>query len=832
MTEVFIATTSPSSNYYLLNAAIGAGKTKALIEFCGHGLIAGQKFIFASPTTDLTDQSYAAFQKRFRDRRAVGIHSGNTPNVAAEIKRHTEEFSGTCAIFCTHSGLLQTPWIANKAGWKLIVDEMPQSVASLDIKLRSDKDSVVGRMIEARPLPNNAKYSALEVLNPELRDLIASDPEHGGVYSKDMHDVARKLQSSHWTLYVLTAQWQNAIIEKKAGRELQVFGVLGHQAFAGFQTTTFASANIEHTLTYLHFSKTGATFRRNRELEKRLRYEVHPLGHKLEIYYGIDQPWSKQKRNVKIDGQSLNDHIAMAAMKLIGDAPFAKLFNKDLEGRDPFGNKGTALPHASFGRNDFQHLHNAAVLPALNPTPAFDKFLREIVGLEADQVHRAIYLEQIGQAAGRISMRNIDDTDSLRKIIVADYGAAQFLHEMYPNSSLHRLQLDDFTMPEVKPVGRPSTRTDEQKLDQKRQAARRQRWRAKNQCTKMPLRIRGVSYVEFPHACSRNTRHEEIRGYIISHWNWRAANPQPYEDFEPQYRRHLIRQQTYSPADLNQYLRECQSRQYADKGLNDLIITSYFDLDQDPAHGHSKSNHVYSQGVMLDFEPNHDPADDAHTYYDFTPDEIHAILGLEMTIYSSWNHTPESQRFRVCIPSPPMNYDQQECVRRCLVRRLQEAQPNKVINVDESKLNAVSMMYLPCDRPDAFLTEYEGNALDHYDMARTCPPDIVDKILALSPLTEPEAPQQTASQSLSEAPHTLLVHQPAFIARAIHVWRTTGCSKGEGRRKFWSLSRKLIDRTSLTRQEIENLLWEQAAFATNPPERRDAINGLLKDCYR
>lgn len=836
--KVFISTTSLSSNYYyLLDAAVGAGKTKTLLDLCGYGLIAGEKFIIASPTTDLADQSYRAFQQRFEDKRGVVIHSKNADNVASEIKRHSEQFSGTCAIFCTHSGLLQTPWLANKKGWHLIVDEMPQSVAHMTLTLKSDVESLVGRMVTARPLPNNPKYSALEVLSPDLRDIVASDPENGGVYSGDMHDLARKLQPKSWTLYVLSTQWKDAIVERKAGRELQVFAVLDHQAFAGFASATFASANIEHTLTYLHFTKTGAMFRRNRELERRLRYEVHPLGHKLDIYYGIAQKWSKRKRKIMVDGITLNDQLAQAAMNLFGDEPFAKLVNKDLaQGRDPFGSNGTELPHASYGRNDFQHLNNCAILPALNPTPAYDAFLQEIVGLDADQVHRAIYLEQIHQAAARISLRNIDDTTSMRKVVVADVAAGNFLNSMYPNSSLHRLLDVELT---TKTTGRPQTRTEGEKVEQKRQADRRHNWREKHSRTKVPKEYTGFR------TC-KSLSNEENRGYIISLWESHAAKPRPYEFFELQHHKHLISQKAYSPADFNEYLRNCATRLYGQKYENDLIITSYFDLKQDPDHGHSKSNHAFSQGVMLDFEGQHEQGDDPSTWYDFTPDEVHGILGYEMTIYASWSHTPEAQRFRVCIPTLIMNYDQQECVRRCLVRKLEQAQPNKRINVDESKLNPVSLMYLPCDRPDNFITEYQGNALDHEAIAKTCPKDIVDKVLSLSPHTIPEerpyspvrdspvdqtpfASGQLAT-GFSEAPYTPPASQAAVIARAIEVWRTRGCLRGKGLRYLWSLATTLMERTNLERHEIYDLLWEEAGYATNPSERRDEINGLLKDC--
>ena len=85
---------------------------------------------------------------------------------------------------------------------------------------------------------------------------------------------------------------------------------------------------------------------------------------------------------------SVNDLIIAGAMEVFGDDKFVWLVNKDCEGKEPFDGAGVMLPHSPHGLNHFQHIHNAAVLPALNPTPALYCFLDEIAHLDADEVRQ------------------------------------------------------------------------------------------------------------------------------------------------------------------------------------------------------------------------------------------------------------------------------------------------------------------------------------------------------------------------------------------------------------------------------------------------------------
>jgi muramoyltetrapeptide carboxypeptidase LdcA involved in peptidoglycan recycling len=63
---------------------------------------------------------------------------------------------------------------------------------------------------------------------------------------------------------------------------------------------------------------------------------------------------------------------------------------------------------------------------------------------------------------------------------------------------------------------------------------------------------------------------------------------------------------------------------------------------------------------------------------------------------------------------------------------------------------------------------------------------------------------------------------------AIDYWRRRGCIKGMGRTQLWLLAKRLAE-AGCDEMETRCILTEQTAFATNPQERRDEIEGLLRD---
>ena len=63
---------------------------------------------------------------------------------------------------------------------------------------------------------------------------------------------------------------------------------------------------------------------------------------------------------------------------------------------------------------------------------------------------------------------------------------------------------------------------------------------------------------------------------------------------------------------------------------------------------------------------------------------------------------------------------------------------------------------------------------------------------------------------------------------AIDYWRRRGCVKGKGRMQRWLLAKRLAE-AGCVDTDMRVILHEQAGFATNPRERREEIEALLRD---
>lgn len=807
-----------SKTYLFSDGPIGSGKTQATRKVIAQSVQRiARKTIMAAPTIDLIEQINNDFLREYPGLPVNVVHSESCDNVAAELKQVTEQVKDGegHVILCTHAGLLQSSYLAKVNDWHLFVDEMPQTTFASSLFIGRNRD-VVRRTMTIADSPYE-KYSEVVCLDEKALELVATDHSKRGVYSPMLQDIARKVLSPWWTVHVLTEQWKRLMESETALKDgdLLFFGAMDTGWFQRFASVTFLSANVQHTLNYLHMQAVGHEFKQHPHIHKYLQYQEHTNGNLLSIHYAVEGRWSKKLRDAIVEfggvKKTVNDFIVAAALDLFEGHPFAKLLNKDLERKDPFDEHGEELPHASFGRNDFQHLHNCIVIPALNGTPAYIAYLRDTLGIDSIAAYRAIYLEQIYQATGRISIRNLKDLTP-KKIIVADSVAAEFLAAMYPGSSVQRLPNMEHLDSVTKPAGRPRTRSDTDKAEQERARSKRQTWKRKH--TKKLLHK--MCYIKRFHVATSDSFESVAQaGFAISLWDSRAAGIQrEYAAFEPQYQNNFKGQRVMTADEMEAYLRNhIENTHSAAKKFNDLIATALVDLDQDKGHGHTKKNHVVSQGLMLDFDSS-----------ELTPEEIHAALRCRMIVYSSWSYAPDNLRYRICIPTAPMTYDAQEALRRMCVRKIEEVYPGRQHKIDMTKLGAIAMFFLPSVREHTMFKSFPGEPIDHVAWLKQCPPDIIDKTISMSPNTMPDdvplLPPPPAPVDGSQ--------DERIVARAIRVWHERGLGQGQGRPQFWSLAKTLRERTTLQDYEIRSILYEQAGYCHNPAERRAAIDELMR----
>ena len=206
-----------------------------------------------------------------------------------------------------------------------------------------------------------------------------------------------------------------------------------------------------------------------------------------------------------------------------------------------------------------------------------------------------------------------------------------------------------------------------------------------------------------------------------------------------------------------------------------------------------------------------------------TPEDFaEAFPGLEFFACSSWSHTPDACRYRISSTQfiPPEIHS---LILHTIVDRLEATGWGDALSdgrrhgVDIGKLHEAAMSYLPSKRPDCFLTHiHQGREpLNPREWVSRFPDDLL-----ISP--PPPVPPEIYHHGDTPA------HKDRRIEWAIDYWRRRGCVKGKGRTQLWLLAKRLAE-AGCVDADVRVILQEQAGFATNPRERREEIEALLRD---
>jgi hypothetical protein len=820
------------TTFYGVSAPLGSGKTTAAIEHAGYAAQAGEKLVIGQPSIQLINQSINQFRERWPNVSARAIHSEITGNVAQAIADQTKASSGGEVLFITHASLMQCPFWDRRKKWHLIIDEAPQVFYHAEFTL-PDNHHVLLPALEI--VPYNIRYSRLLPRDVELLENIAEN-KAGDQVNALFQDFARKLVLNRWDMFVLDEQWERFQAGQVTDGKLLVFGMVDVTIFDDFATATMMSANLERTVAYQHLIQSGRSFTPHKTIPEKLRFTKHTNGDLLTIHYAVeDGNWSKHKRDkpVTIDGETytVNNLIISGALDLFGDDPFVWLANKDIEDTDPFGGCGLKLPHTPHGLNSFQHVHNAAVLAALNPSPALYCFLDEVAHLNGDEVRQAVYHEAAYQAAGRISTRNPADKTP-KHVVVADRAAADALAQLYPGAHLMRLPFADL-IPKSGKVGRRRIHTTD--------AARKAEYRDRRKAELLAQLVEvngGSSETKLPYTSK-----------VISSLTDAAFGGSLFHDTGR--RRPAANFGALAPSEFIEWLRELHARHVVKKDAW-LWSPAEFEAKAGVSTGRGLANITAIRGVFLDNDGG-----------DLAPEDFAAMLPhLMMVIHNSSSSTLDHRKWRAIIPTTcAMTIDvhreimvqiRQALNRRGyydekqLAKRAEMGLGGKCHGFDPTKYTASSMFYLPGQAvagPDAsfFLTfdAAQRQAINPYQW--------IDKtIINHQPEPEPEPkvtvsitepasfvrkdPKLTRALLAMEAErqaHCRDSHQGRVDA-AIDRWRQH--PKKTGNRAFFELAVALVG-AGMERAEIERTLYAESAYAhgsQSQSDRRTAIPHILK----
>jgi hypothetical protein len=808
------------TEYYGVSAPLGSGKTTAAIEFAGRLAQTGVKYVIAQPSINLINQSIGQFSERWSNVAGRAIHSETTDNVAREIANHTRAISSGEALFVTHAALMQSVYWDRRSEWHLIVDEAPQVFYHMEFTLPHHYDDLLPAL---DVIPYNVRYSRLRPCDVALLNEIAEN-SGGDQVCGLFQQFAAKLASRKWDMFVLNEQWERFQSGKVSDGKLLVFGLIDPFVFDDFATTTIMSANLERTVAYQHMVQHGHTFKPHKAIIGKLRYTEHTNGHLLTVHYAVeDGIWSKRRRNKPVqvgdETYSVNDLIVGGALDLFGDDQFAWLANKDIEDKDPFGGLGIKLPHTPHGLNCFQHIHNAAVIAALHPSPALYAFLDEVAHLDSNEIRRAVYHEAAYQAAGRISTRNPAD-HTPKHVVVADRAAAESLAELYPGAHLMPLPFSDLIPKSAK---RGPKRIHATSADRK--AAYRERWKSDLLAQLDAVNDRS-SETHLPYSIKVNSSLTNatfggsmIRDIYQKHPTGHAG--------------------AFAASDFIEWLRDLHSREV---GKENAWLWSPAEFEEKTGinTGRGLANITAIWGVWLDNDGG-----------ELAFDEFAVMFPhLMMVIHNSSSSAPDAPRWRAIIPTTcamtiDVHREIMSQIRQALNRRgyydknqlrkrVEKGLAGKDHGFDPSKYTAASMFYLPAQAAlgahASFFLVFDGGRRQPIDPYLWIDKSIINH--RPEPDSEP-VPASTAPICLTRKDPKLtrfLQEMEAErqerwgeayqcrVSAALDRWRHH--AKGSGNDEFFQLAASL-SAAGMPPVEVERTLYAELPFAHGPESQRD-----------
>jgi hypothetical protein len=233
-----------------------------------------------------------------------------------------------------------------------------------------------------------------------------------------------------------------------------------------------------------------------------------------------------------------------------------------------------------------------------------------------------------------------------------------------------------------------------------------------------------------------------------------------------------------------------------------------------------RNNIVYCRHLWLDFENG-----------DLSPEGFAELFpNVKMVLMNSFNHGPESPRFRVVmLTTTRVTADVHEFLFDQVEAKLKDAgyvcKPAKGSNykrsgLDRSKRSATSLFFLPCQAKnpkDSFILESEGPDCVPIDPELWIRNGIMPEF-AKSPETVPSVTDNSSGVDSSQ------------VEVAIAEWRTSSNYPGEGNDRFFSLAMKL-KKTGMDAHDIKTTLQTEAQHGRSPGERTAQIPSIMKSLF-
>lgn len=719
--------------YQYVSAPAGSGKTHSAIRHAVDIGRTGDKVIIAQPTIDCITEWHpktCEYADKFSGNPVSVLRfdqqeCGEGKTLSA-IHQHLETSKdGGEVIFITHAALLFIRDWYKPERWHLIVDEIPDPTRFFAKHLPENHNFITDAIHW-----EDFSATCYEVVPKDAAPLLRyARNESKDDVDKEFQEIAQSILNPHAKVLAARENLHRTIGgDTQHGKfPLYLFSILQPSIFESFKSTTIMGAGFEESLLYLLWSAKQVDFQEHSKLSASLRYQVHPNGNRLEIYYLADDHWSQNlsKKKQELDGHSVtNNQIALdAVLQAFGDDPFTYLVNKNTaeEARALFkGSKTKPLPYSPFGLNGYVEYDNVAVIAAFLPPPYHYRFLDDF-GINADDVRNAIHNQITYQAITRTSLRDLSKSSTV-KVLVTDKHMAEWLADQFEGSAIGAV--GEVPMVPKNKGGRPKKHdTAKARVNAFRQRARDEKEEAdlaqlipeiqKGQVSvkRNPIYLYSGIVTSKPYLFSDPEMTEPFIDLdLLSYETWIGSL------FRHKWDKNTDRQMFAASTDqVVEWLEHCYRLSYPSKTDNWLISPALFN----PALGDSSrglENVIVARGIWLDID------DGDLTYQDFQK----MFPGYRMVTYNTASSIDDT-RFRVYMPtSGYMMVDTYNSICRQIVKKVQSngycsprqkktGSKKPCHGIDLSKMNAANLMFLP-SQPlaggKAFFEHYDGQELN------------------------------------------------------------------------------------------------------------------------
>lgn len=623
-------------------AICGGRKTTAAIAHVIAGIKSNQKFIIFQPTTELNGSTFERFDPALRQNGTVRvINSQNVPQgqTVTGVLNQVLKSPGKCrVIICTFEAAVRLKRRRCRS-WNAIVDEVPEAFTVTSIQSRRVATDLLGLLdFKACEHEDYLKVTIQKGKANALRKLVQDSMTDTAL--KALEQTAQSLMKDQST-YVSKSVYDTFI--NANGASIGFYHIMRPGVFSHYKSTTMMAANFEESILYRVWKgKYGVRFKSQTGFSGSSgslpTQHDRSVGEKLDIYYLMDHYSMQRKKDTNVL-KVVQDESRRAIEQIFAGNDFIYTQNSGDNRGSLNGVSGThfVLPKAH-GSNEYRDVNCVAVLGIFNLSADRVGFLKKICGIPEEVSWNTLNKEYAYQFACRSSLRDVPSAQSSiqpKKVIVLVKSMADYLHEKFPGSRVHKFQSDKIDALEVVPRGRKASSGEVQS-----DAARKQKSRMKLKKENLEKNLELLKCRREPRSDLMNLDQEKchvitLRDKECDIREWSFALMGNVKEIRPK------NETCDSFSTIVEVLRNWSENVIGKKEENILFNCTKFTSENGVCLGRRLKDVITSDAILMDMdsEKNCDP------------DEFAGFMsGIEFVSYSSFSSSLERRRWRVIIP--------------------------------------------------------------------------------------------------------------------------------------------------------------------------------------